>query len=105
MGALGQLFGRIRANPWLGVAVVGAALLVLAWIAWAIHVGTDKGFSHSLGVLIAWPALIVAAILVSLPFVGIFLYVRRLARDSSSPEEDRREEQAEAEQAEVTETG
>jgi len=40
-------------------------LLVAAWIAWAIHVGSTNGGSAAVGVLITWPllALIVAGLL------------------------------------------
>jgi hypothetical protein len=54
-------------------------VLVLAWIAWAIHVGSDHGSRAALGVLIACPALLVAAAIVSPPFIGGYRLVRGLS--------------------------
>jgi hypothetical protein len=78
------LVTRVRANPWLTVAIAAGAILVLAWIGWAIYVAGDRGAKEGLGVLIAWPALIAAAALISLPFIGGFLLVRRLRVDTDS---------------------
>jgi hypothetical protein len=52
-------------------------LLVAAWIGWAINVTSETGFTEGLGVLIAWPALLMAALLVCLPLIGIYLLLRR----------------------------
>jgi hypothetical protein len=76
----------IRENPRLTVAVVGGALLVCAWIAWAIYVTSENGASAGLGVMIAWPAIVVALALVSLPLIGGYLLVRRLSIDEGNPE-------------------
>jgi hypothetical protein len=76
------LLATVRARPWLAVAVAGGALLMIAWIAWAVHVTTDKGVREGIGVLVAWPALVAAAALIVLPFVGVLL----LARQSSEPD-------------------
>jgi TRAP-type C4-dicarboxylate transport system permease small subunit len=70
---------RIRSNPKLAVAVAGGALLVMAWIGWAIHVAGENGGRAALGVLIAWPALLVAVALVSVALVGCYRLVRRLS--------------------------
>jgi hypothetical protein len=78
------LVARVRAKPWLTVAVAAVAILVLAWIAWAVYVAADRGAREGLGVLIAWPALVVAAALIALPFVGIYLLIRRLQADTDS---------------------
>jgi ABC-type sulfate transport system permease subunit len=75
---------RIRENPRLAVAIAAGAVLVLAWIGWAIYVTTDKGATEGLGVLIAWPALVAAAALIALPFVGAFLIVRKLRPDAEA---------------------
>jgi hypothetical protein len=74
-------FARIRANPWLAVGIAVAALLVAAWLAWAIYVGSDRGVNEGLGVLIAWPAMVAALALISLPFIGIYLLLRRRGSD------------------------
>src|SRR5436190_18057614 len=62
---------RVRARPWLVVAIAAGILLVAAWLAWAIHVASEKGFNEALGVLIAWPALLIAAALILCPPVAI----------------------------------
>jgi hypothetical protein len=92
VGALDQLreatgddgiLGRARSNPrWL-VAIAVAAILVLAWIAWAIYVTSDQGARAGLGALIAWPAIVAAVILVSLPLVGGYLLIRYLSEGSA----------------------
>jgi hypothetical protein len=74
------LVGRARSNPWLLVAIVGGAIVILAWIGWAIHVSNDAGARAALGVLIAWPAMLAALALISLPFiVGGYLLIRRVS--------------------------
>jgi hypothetical protein len=73
------LVGRARSNPWLLVAIVGGAILILAWIGWAIHVSSDAGARAALGVLIAWPAMLAALALISLPFIGGYLLIRRVS--------------------------
>jgi hypothetical protein len=75
---------RIRSNPKLAVAIAGGLVLLLAWIAWAIHVASDNGGRAALGVLLAWPALLAALALVSLPFIGGYRLVRRLNADSGT---------------------
>jgi hypothetical protein len=79
VGALDQLrrsTRQVRANPWLAVAIAAGVLLVAAWIAFAIHVTSDKGARAGLGVLVAWPALLVALALISLPFIWAFRLIR-----------------------------
>jgi hypothetical protein len=78
------MLARVRHNPRLAVAIGVAVLLVLAWIGWTIYVASDQGATEGLGVLIAWPALIAAAALVSLPFIGAFLLIRRRQMERSS---------------------
>jgi hypothetical protein len=73
------LVGRARSNPWLLVAIVGGAILILAWIGWAIHVSSDAGARAALGVLIAWPAMLAALALISLPFIGGYLLICRVS--------------------------
>jgi hypothetical protein len=76
VGALDRFAGRVRANPWIAVAVAAAALLIAAWLGWAIYVASDRGLNEGIGVLIAGPALLLAALLVCLPVVGIYLLIR-----------------------------
>ncbi len=63
----------------MALAVAGGVVLVAAWLAWAIHVASDRGVNEGLGVLIAWPAILAALALVSLPFIGGYLLVKRLS--------------------------
>jgi hypothetical protein len=71
------LVDRARSNPRLLVAIVGGAILVLAWIAWAIYVTSSDGATAGLGVVITWPAVLAALALISLPFIGVYLLIRR----------------------------
>jgi hypothetical protein len=106
VGALDRFAGRVRAKPWIGVAMVAGTLLLAAWLGWAIYVTSDRGLNDGVGVLIAWPALLVAALLVCLPFVVIYLLVR--GREPA-PDEQRsptaESRAAEADEAQATETG
>ena len=104
------LVGRARSNPWLLVAIVGGAILILAWIGWAIHVSSDAGARAALGVLIALPAMLAALALISLPFIGGYLLIRRLSDGDGSAaaaaeapvedEDDDSEEEADDEDSE-----
>jgi hypothetical protein len=73
------LIDRARDNPRYAIAIAGGGLLLIAWIAWAIYVTTDHGARAGLGVLLSWPVLLGALVLVSLPFIGLYLLVRRLS--------------------------
>lgn len=101
VGALRRTIGHVRANPWIAVAVAAAALIVAAWLGWAIYVASDRGLNEGIGALIAWPALLVAALLVCLPFVGIYL----LVRPREPAEDERAAATEESRQAEAEETG
>jgi len=119
VGALDRLRGstrQVRANPWLAVATAAGVLLVAAWIAFAIHVTSDKGARAGLGVLLAWPALLVALALVSLPCIWAFRLIREAHGDrgsiagsndsgNSEPEEAHDSGGSESTRAEVTEPG
>jgi hypothetical protein len=69
---------RGRSNPLVAIAAIAGALLLIAWIAWAIYVTNDNGASAGLGVLLSWPVLIAALVVVASPFVGLYLLVRVL---------------------------
>jgi hypothetical protein len=75
------LVGRARSSPRLLVAIAGGAVLLLAWIGWAIYVTSSHGATAGLGVVIAWPAMLTALVLISLPFIGGYLLIRRLSSD------------------------
>jgi hypothetical protein len=102
VGALGRFAGWVRRNPWLAVAIAAGGLLVAAWLAWAIYVASDKGLNEGLGVLIAWPALIVAVALILVPLVAIYLLIRPREAEPSAGEDS---SAAEPEEARATETG
>lgn len=112
MGALDRLRGangddgileRARSNPRLAVAIAAGAILLLAWIGWAVYVTSSKGATAGLGVVIAWPAMLAALSLVSLPFVGGYFLIRRLSGSEESgnaiAEDPEEEEEAEPEAA------
>lgn len=102
-GANGDgMIERARSNPRLVVAIALGAILLLAWIAWAIYVTSSDGATAGLGVVIAWPAMLAALALISLPFIGGYLLIRRLSEDSGSTataeagvDEDEDEEESE----------
>ncbi len=70
---------RVRSSPRLAIAAAVGALLVVAWIAWAVYVTSDQGARAGLGVVIVWPAMLAALALISLPFIGGYLLIRRLS--------------------------
>jgi hypothetical protein len=93
---------RARSSPRTLIAIAVGALLVFAWIGWAIHVTSTKGGTAGLGVVIAWPAMLAALALVSLPFIGLYLLIRRLSDGegaTATAEADVSEEDDAAEEA------
>jgi hypothetical protein len=103
---------RVRSNPKLAVAIACGAVLLLAWVGWAIYVGSAHGSRSALGVLIAWPALLAALAIVSIPIIGGYLLIRRLsgseegaqtasadddpeAEDEGDPEDEPEDDEAE----------
>ena len=92
VGALDRLRGangdgmieRARSNPRLMVAIAAGAILLFAWIGWAVYVTSSDGATAGLGVVIAWPAMLAALALISLPFIGGYLLIKRLSEDSGS---------------------
>jgi hypothetical protein len=115
------IVGRARSNPRWIVAIAGAVILILAWIGWAIYVTSSDGARAGLGVVIAWPAMLAALALISLPFIGGYLLIRRLSAggpntvtaesdsadedDEADDSEDVDDEETGAEDAEDEETG
>jgi hypothetical protein len=75
---------RGRSNPRLAIAVIVGALLLIAWVAWAIYVTRDNGANAGLGVVLSWPVLLAALVLIASPFVGLYLLVSRLSGEESS---------------------
>ena len=69
---------RFQSSPALGIAAIMGVLLALAWIGWAIYVTSEHGTTAGLGVVISWPAVLMAVALVMAPFVGVYLLIRRL---------------------------
>jgi hypothetical protein len=118
VGALDQMRGdegileRARSNPRLVIAIAAGAILTLAWIGWAIYVTSSNGATAGLGVVIAWPAMLAALALISLPFIGGYLLVKRLspsdgeattATAESDEDEDDEEPETSAEEEEQDE--
>jgi hypothetical protein len=106
-GANGDgMIERARSSPWLMVAIALGAILLLAWIAWAVYVTSSDGANAGLGVVIAWPAMLAALALISLPFIGGYLLIRQLSEDGGSsviPEADVGEDEDEEEPEEPAE--
>jgi hypothetical protein len=107
-GANGDgMIERARSNPRLLVAIAAGAILLLAWIGWAIYVTGENGADAGLGVVIAWPAMLAALALISLPFIGGYLLVKRLSAgegstataESDSSEDDDEEDEEESDDA------
>jgi hypothetical protein len=95
---------RGRSNPLLAIAAIMGALLLIAWIAWAIYVTNDNGANAGLGVVLGWPALLAALVLVASPFVGLYFLVKVLrptddADQSPSISDDSADAEAEPEEA------
>ncbi len=114
MGALDQLRGeegileRARSNPRIVVAIAAGILLVLAWIGWAIYVTSENGAGAGLGVVVAWPAMLAALALISLPFIGGYLLIKRLSEDSgatASAEAETPEDEEESDDEEPEDSG
>jgi hypothetical protein len=102
----------VRGNPWLAVGIAAGALVVLAWIGWAIHVASDHGARQGLGVLVTWPAIAAAIALISVPFIWAFRVIRSSIASSDEPDADADEaeeaggsDESDSAAAEVTETG
>jgi hypothetical protein len=79
----GGFVDRVRSNPRLVVAIAAGVVLLLAWIGWAIYVTSADGATAGLGVVIAWPAMLAALALISLPFIGGYLLIRRLSAEDN----------------------
>jgi hypothetical protein len=114
VGALDQLRGeegileRARSNPRIVVAIAAGTLLVLAWIGWAIYVTSENGAGAGLGVVVAWPAMLAALALISLPFIGGYLLIKRLSEDSgatASAEAETPEDEEESDDEEPEDSG
>jgi hypothetical protein len=73
------LVQRGRADNRVGAALIVGAILFVLWIAWTVYVWSENGTAAGLGVLISWPAVLLALALVAAPFVGAVVLVRRLA--------------------------
>jgi hypothetical protein len=106
------VFGRARSSPRLVIAIAAGVLLVCAWIGWAIYVTSEHGASAGLGVLIAWPAILTALALVSLPLIGVYLLIRpRSDGEASATDADeddvdpKTEDPAEEDEASETKAG
>jgi hypothetical protein len=77
----------VCANPSLAVGIVAGALLVCAWLGWAIHVTSEHGARQGLGVLIVWPAIAAVVALIAVPFAWAFRVIRAGAGGNKAPSE------------------
>lgn len=68
-----------KADSRVGAGLIIGAVLFVLWIAWTAYVWAENGTAAGLGVLISWPAVVLALALVAAPFVGAVVLVRRLA--------------------------
>lgn len=84
-GADGGLIESARGNPRVAVAWAAVAVLVLAWIGWTVYVTVENGTAAGLGVLISWPAVLAALALVSAPFIGAAVLLRRHREGPGTP--------------------
>ena len=69
----------------IGLAI-GLGLLAIAWIGWTAYVWSEKGSTAGIGVLISWPAVLAAVMLVTAPFIGGAVAIRR--RRAAAPGND-----------------
>lgn len=76
-----SLVQRGKSESWIGAVLILGAILTVTWIAWTVYVWTENGSTAGLGVLISWPAVVLALALVAAPFVAAVMLVRRLAAD------------------------
>ncbi|CAN5555413.1 hypothetical protein BH20ACT15_BH20ACT15_05200 [soil metagenome] len=60
----------------IGLAI-GVGVIVAMWIGWTIYIWAENGSAAGIGVLISWPAVFAALALISAPFVGGALAMRR----------------------------
>jgi hypothetical protein len=80
-------------SPWL----MGGALLVVAWIGWAIYAAADRGTDAGLGVLVAWPTLLLMAAIVTAPLAALAFWIVRSVRGSADAPEAQDDDENEAE--------
>jgi type VI protein secretion system component VasK len=92
--------GALRNTGLIAGLVVGL-LLVCAWIAWAIHVGSEHGGRAALGVLIVWPAMVALLAVLAIPFIWAF----RVLRASAASGEAEADPEPQSADGEATETG
>lgn len=60
----------------IGLAI-GVAIIFLLWIGWTGYIWSENGSTAAIGVLISWPAALAAVMLVTAPFIGGAVAVRR----------------------------
>jgi hypothetical protein len=82
-GAGDGMVERARDNPRFALTIAGGGLLLIAWIGWAVYVTSAHGARAGLGVVLSWPVLLGALVLITLPFIGVYLLIRRLQEGGS----------------------
>ncbi len=81
MKAIGDFFDRVN----IPLLVVGA-LLAATYVGWVSYATAEWGVDRGVGVLVAWPALLLGAALVLAPFVAVGWLVTRLVRERGEGE-------------------
>jgi hypothetical protein len=82
--------------------MVGGVLLITAWIGWAIYTAADRGADAGLGVLVAWPTLLLMAAIVTAPLAALAFWIVHSVRgsdraDASQADDDEEESEHKAE--------
>jgi hypothetical protein len=74
---LTRLAGRAREDRRVAIAEICVGILIVLWVGWTIHVWSENGSTAGLGVLITWPAVLLALAIVVSPFVGAGMLLKR----------------------------
>jgi hypothetical protein len=77
---------RVRTDRRVAIALVLAALFLIAWIAWTVYVWSENGSAAGIGVLVSWPAVLLALAVVASPFVAVAWFLR--SREEGEATED-----------------
>jgi len=98
-GRVKQLTAAVRERPGVAIACAAGALLLIVWIAWAIHVGSTNGGAAAVGVLISWPLVFTLAATLALLVIATTRLIRWMQPDgpSASPAADGAKEAADGE--------
>jgi hypothetical protein len=71
---------RLEIGRSLLIAVIGG-LLAAVYVGWVAYTIAERGVDRGLGVLVAWPALILLAAIALAPFVAAGIMIARRVRE------------------------